>query len=241
MELVLLVRSFNRPEYLKITLDSLLKSDIDKCIKRYIYDDGSRNNETLEILSNDEYINVPNKEFIVIKESNLGCRLSYCNALNYIKNDNINNTNYYICTVDNDVIVRQNFLEDLYTNYQKAFSIFNTYNLLFTGFNPTNAHQNKLVDYDTFYTKKTCGGVNFFFHVEFIDFIIDNWRIGMDWSVVHKMIQQKYILCCLKKSVINHVGKFGVNSNGNQDRDETDNNFLLHDIPELKSRIYGVF
>ena len=45
--IVFLIRSFNRPEYLKDTLTSVLKSDIDLCFKRYIYDDGSSDPETL--------------------------------------------------------------------------------------------------------------------------------------------------------------------------------------------------
>ena len=41
MNIILLVRSFNRPQILKMIIKSLLNSNIDKCMKRYIYDDCS--------------------------------------------------------------------------------------------------------------------------------------------------------------------------------------------------------
>ena len=164
MNIILLVRSYNRPEYLQQTLLSLLKSDINLCMKRYIYDDGSDNKDVETILNNKTNTNVKNKEFIVIKnKENRGCRLSYTDALQYIKNDNITYSNYTICTLDNDVIVKNNFISELNKYYNITLKVFNTYNILLTGFNPSNAHLNKLKQYNGFYTKETIGRYKFSF------------------------------------------------------------------------------
>ena len=73
--IIFLVRSHNRPEYLLETLRSTLLADIDLCTKRYIYDDGSKDTDTLYLLSNPSYINVKGKEFkVILNESNRGCR-----------------------------------------------------------------------------------------------------------------------------------------------------------------------
>ena len=222
MNIILLVRSFNRPSYLERTLESLLQSDIDRCMKRYIYDDGSTDGNVIDILNNSKYISVINKEFIVIKGSeNKGCQQSYTDALEYIKIDNLNNKNYYICSLDNDVIVKKTFINELRKNYLRAYNIFRTHNLLLTGFNPTNAHLNKITDYNTFYTKRTCGGINFFFHIDFIDFIIEFWKLELDHGINKQMLICKYPLCCLNKGVINHIGEEGLWSNiNNCDRDK---------------------
>jgi len=220
IEIILLIRSYNRPEYLKKTLESLLNSNINKCSKRYIYDDYSTDIKTLNILNDTKYINKPSKEFIVIKNKiNKGCKISYCDALNLIKKENINKK-YFICTLDNDVIVKSNFLEELHINYMKALSIFKNNKILFTGFNPTNAHCNKLSDHNTFYRKKSFGGVNYFFHVDLIDYIINWWMINYDHGVNENMMKNNFPLCCLKKSVINHYGQYGLNSFGHYDFDK---------------------
>ena len=223
-KIILLVRSYNRPEYLEPTLKSLLASDIDKCIKRYIYDDGSNDNTVNDILTNDEYINQENKQFTVIKnEQNVGCHQSFTNAMNYIKQNNAELD--YVLIVDNDVVVKSNFVSVLCEEFMKASAKYETKNLLFTGFNCTNAHLNMIEDNGTYYRKQSCGAVNWFFHSSFIDFIILQWSTGSgvdDWRVINEMNRQNMPICCTKPSVVNHTGQFGLFSNG---RCDTDCNF----------------
>lgn len=217
-KIILVVRNYNRPEYLKKTLESLLKSDIDKCEKRYIYDDCSTDEETKLILNNEKYINVENKEFSVIyNNNNEGCKKSYLNALNYIKEHN--NDCHYICTVDNDVQVKEHFISTLFNEYNKAFDIFNHTNILFTGFSPTNAHVNMIQSYDSFYTKQSFGGVNYFFHRAFLDFIYTYWDHDLDWGIVHEMVNRNYPQCCTTVSCLNHLGLYGLSSCGSCDND----------------------
>lgn len=218
--IILLIRSYNRPEYLEKTLQSVLDADINLCVKRYIYDDGSTDERTINLLSNDHYVNVKDKEFIVIRDVNQGCQQSYISALNYIKNDN-NISNYLICTLDNDVVVKPNFISTIIQGYFYSFIKYKTFNLLLTAFNPTNAHVSMIKDWGFIYRKQSCGGVNFIFHIDFMNFIIEYWNIQEDWGVVNGMNKADFPICCLKKSVVNHCGNFGMNSHDMQyDRDD---------------------
>ena len=215
--IILLIRSHNRPDYLEQTLKSVLQSDIDICEKRYIFDDCSDNEKTNEILSNKNYINVPGKEFIVLKnDTNQGCKLSYIKALDYIKIDNNNQENLLICTIDNDVIVKSNFISTLLNEYQNIYNHYNSYEILLTGFNPTNSHLNIIEDFGSYYRKQSCGGVNFVFHIKFLDFIKTFWEENLDWGMP---------LLCLKKSILNHVGLNGLNSS--QNHIDEDTNFSM--------------
>ena len=223
--IVFLIRSFNRPEYLKDTLTSVLKSDIDLCFKRYIYDDGSSDPETLALLSNPLYINQPGKSFKVIQNrSNRGCRLSYVDALNYIKSDNSDNPDieYIINTVDNDVEVKPNFIQTCIDEYYKASTYYEK-DVLLTGFNPSNAHKNTIESLDTFYRKTSCGGVHFMFHRDLLDIIINGWKINDDWGVNHECERLDIPICCLHRSIVNHIGQVGLYSDG--ERWDHDPNF----------------
>ena len=187
-KIILLVRSYNRPIYLEKTLQSLAKSDIDLCMKRYIYDDYSTNRKTITILNEPKYVNIKNKEFNVIYNTkNAGCKYSYLQALHYIKmhHDECD----FICTIDNDVIVKHNFIAALTHEYKKAFRIFQHTNILLTGFNPTNKHNNMIKYYQSFYTKNMIGGVNFFFHRRVLEFIYTHWKVNLDYGVCNTMNQ----------------------------------------------------
>jgi len=221
LQIILLIRSYNRPEYLEKTLSSVLSSDIDICVKRYIFDDCSDDNNVIQLLSNKDYIYVKGKEFIPLRrKKNLGCKESYIEALNYIKKI-YSESNFLICTIDNDVIVKPDFISVIKEEYYKAYEKYKTFDILLTGFNPTNAHVNMIEDNGSYYRKTSIGGVNFIFHIKFIDFIIDNWSIGdSDWGVVNKMNDCDMPICCLKKSVVNHIGCIGLNSGETYDNDE---------------------
>lgn len=215
---ILLVRSYNRPEYLKNTLMSLLDSDIHMCSKRIIFDDCSNDPEVFKILHDPKIINVPDKEFeIVYTNKNVGCRRSFVEALQQLPDCD------YICSVDDDVNVSVSFIDTLLTTYQEAFVMFKTHNMLVTGFNPTNAHLNSIQKYPNFYIKKSCGGVHYFFHNSFKSFVIDKWKCNADWGVCNAMMSLKYPLVCLNKGVVQHVGQSGLFSKAT--RYDNDANF----------------
>ncbi len=175
-------------------------------------------------MSDPAYVKVPTKEFIVIQsDANVGCKRSYLHALEHIKRDNLG-TDTVVCTVDNDVVVKKDFISILRREYEKARTLFHTTSLLLTGFNPTNAHLNRIRDYEAFYSKETCGGVNFVFHIDFLDFIAQHWDVNLDFGANSAMRAQNMQLLCLHNSVLNHIGEFGLFSNG-KERVDTDTRF----------------
>jgi len=196
-----------------------LASDIHQCSKRYIYDDGSSQLETLSLLSNPEYIHVKGKEFQVItNEINRGCRNSYLDALAFIKKEN--QGEYIVCTVDNDVHVKPTFIQTLIDEYDKASRHYEKH-ILLTGFNSSISHLTNLDNHDTFFRKHSFGGVNFVFHSDLLDLVSDGWRFHDDWGVNDEMNRNGIPMCCLHKSVINHIGKLGLYSTiGRYDHDD---------------------
>jgi glycosyltransferase involved in cell wall biosynthesis len=217
MKLALLVRSYNRPNYLRDTLDSLLRADIDLCCERVIYDDGSIDPDVIQVLTDPARVKVRNKEFRVIRGSaNIGCKNSYIVGLNVLKNCD------FICTVDNDVHVKPNFIGTMLSTYNDAYALYGTNEMLLTGFDSSNTHRNCFETYPTFYRKRSCGGVCFFFHKSFKPFIISAWGINLDWGVVHLMDKYKYPLLCTRPGVVQHIGAYGLNSSGQRfDHDDT--------------------
>ena len=55
MKISILIRSYNRPNYLIKTLKSLFKSDLTNVNNIYIYDDNSNDKRTINILNNIKY------------------------------------------------------------------------------------------------------------------------------------------------------------------------------------------
>tara|TARA_Y100000389_G_C17447098_1_gene512306 strand:+ start:595 stop:1275 length:681 start_codon:yes stop_codon:yes gene_type:complete len=224
MNVVLLLRSYERGNYLLKTISSIIKSDIDLCDKRYVYDDNSKDKIVKEILGK-IFLKIPNKEFdVVIGNENLGCKYSFVEALKHIKNENKNNEDYIVITIDNDVITQKDWISKTLHMYLKIKKMFYSDNFLLTGFNPTNSHLNMIKDYGDFYQKETCGGINLIFHNNMIDLIMEGWQKGdNDWGVINKLKEKGYPLFCFKESIINHIGELGLFS-GNWGYD-VDKNF----------------
>lgn len=205
-----LIRSFNRPNYLRETLTSVLQSDIHICTGRFIYDDGSSDPAVHELLDDPQYTQVPGKEFVVVKgEKQLGCKNAYIAALRAISADYD-----YICTVDNDVHVKKTVIQTFLDTYDTAFSTFRTRNMLLTGFTPSNAHKNIIKKYPTFHVKRSCGGVSYFFHTHFKSYILDKWQSALDWGVCNDMARNGYPLVCVNNGIVQHIGKHGLYSHG---------------------------
>lgn len=228
-KIIFLVRSYKRPDFLKQTLTSLLKSDIDLCKKRYIYDDCSPDKATNQLLKDPSIINVNGKEFTVIKaRRNRGVLKSYLEAIKYIQKTHPDYD--YIVSVDNDVVVKSNFITKFLVEFKKAAAHYGSKQILFTGFNSSNAHINMIEDHDTFYRKKSCGGVSYFFNRALHEVIIEGWTVAEDNGVCDLMEKKQLPLCCLKKSSVNHMGSIGLHSNGVYW--DTDINYIYDYEPE---------
>ena len=223
MKIILLIRSYNRANYLKKTLISLFKSDLTRVNKIFIYDDKSNDKNTIKILKNIKKYNIYNKNIKIIKgKKNYGVNKGYIYPLKIIKSKYKKNT--LVITIDNDIIMKKKWINILYDAYHKAEKFYKTKKILLTGFNCSNQHINTFNNYyyskkKLYYRKKTIGGCNFVFNISFINFIIKQWNFGTklfknkpyaaDWAVINKMQKLKYPILCLNKSVINHIGKNG--------------------------------
>ena len=161
-KIILLLWIYNNPEKLEYTIKSLLESDIDICVKRYIYYDCSDDIAENTILNNPHYMNIENKCFTVIRgittQSDTLKNKSYIDALNYIK---YNDSGDFILTVENGVYVQTDFVNVIYSEYARLFSKYNTFCLLFIGFGA-----------NTF--TRICRKTEFilFFHHYLIDYIV---------------------------------------------------------------------
>ena len=218
--IILVIRSYNRPNYLVKTLNSILKSDIDLCVKRIIYDDGSNNTETIRILDDKKLMSIPDKEFEVVKNNkNVGCYKSYIDLLDYLNKYKANNT--YVCIVDNDIVVKENWINQLMSIFKECKYTLKTNKIVLSGFKPTNAHLNKIYEYyKNFNVRYSVGAVCYFFDINFMDVIRKGWVDNVDWGISNIIEKNKNnYFCCVNKSVVNHIGDFGLHSNGKTDKD----------------------
>jgi cellulose synthase/poly-beta-1,6-N-acetylglucosamine synthase-like glycosyltransferase len=209
---LLCIRSYNRPIYLSQTIDSIIKIDRKLLYnhKIVIYDDGSDNIETLNILQN---ISNNNMFEIVKNKKNVGCYKSYVNLLDYISNNYMEQINY-VCIIDNDTIVKPDIINKLFSIYLECQEVLKSNNILLSGFNPTNAHLNQTIQiYENFHTRNSVGALCYYFNIEFITEIKKGWLINEDWGICELIKNNNYYLCCVNKGLINHIGIYGLHSN----------------------------
>ena len=175
-KILLLMRSYNRPEYLSKSLESLGKSDINICYKKFIYDDKS-NKPTIDILKKYE------KDYEVIYNNKNYKQKSMVKFLNLIQSKNIDFE--YICYVDNDVEVKSNFIETCYNIFEliKREQKMPNDKILLTGFNSDRTHKT-IKSFDKYVEKNTIGGIHMFFHKSLLNDIKLWWDKNKDWGVV---------------------------------------------------------
>lgn len=208
-KVLLLMRSYNRPKYLKETLKYLDSSDIFKrCAKRIIYDDNSNNKETLQILKKYE-----NKYDIMYNNQNYK-QYSMVRFLNIIDK---NYDNYdYVCYIDNDAISKPNLINQCLKTFNQISKEQNLEEnkIILTGFNTSN--HKTLNDYNKYVEKKSIGGIHMFFHKSLLKKIIKWWEINKDWGIVNGLKKEGGKLYASKPSIIEHIGEEGDHSNKNK-------------------------
>ena len=105
--------TYNRPLLLRITLESLLHSDMPANTIVVLADDQSTDSETINLIEN--WVMSPYEVVRVKNEKNSGVVDSFLNGINVIK-DKVD----FVATLDPDVYVKKGWLQDLYATYQKA-------------------------------------------------------------------------------------------------------------------------
>ena len=209
----ILICCYNRPEYLEKTLASLKNTDLKETII-YIIDDNSTDTKTVKLINDFDILNVK-----IIKErndKNLGITKSLEKGFTYL-----NNCCEFITNLDSDVILKKNWLEQLYKVYIEGKIKFpDAKNFIVTGFNCTSSCLHKIENtYDAFYTKKTLGGINTFFHnsfsKEYIQILKEssgNKNHGWDWNLSYYCQKNNVPILVTKPSVVQHIGFNGLNS-----------------------------
>ena len=207
---------YNRPQYLKKTLDSLQKSNLNNCIL-CIIDDDSKDVRTKRLIRDFDIENVR-----IIKHTNkynIGIHNSLLKGF-----DIVYPLCQYLVNIDSDVIMKPDWLQKLdhsYLDYKKIFKK----ECIVTGFNCVNSCQHKIIKrYPSFYVKKSIGGINMYFHTSLylnqirkILLSSKKKRSNWDWKVVSFAHKNNINLIATKPSVIQHIGTYGLNSSGRYD------------------------
>jgi len=208
---------YNRPEYLRRTLQSLKESDVRGSII-YIIDDHSTDKETISLINTFTMDSV--KVVKIRNKKNLGINYSLLKGFNMI-----HPKCEYMVNIDSDVLMKKDWLQKLYETYQSTskYSISNNGYIL-SGFNCVQSCKTHSIveTYPEFHIKKTTGGVNLFFHRDIYDMFIrevfekghEDGRRGIlwDWKLCEVSDELNVKIIVSNPSVIQHIGFVGLNS-----------------------------
>ena len=210
--IVVLIRSFNRPQYLEDTLSSIEDSQQGSPppdAQYVIYDDGSTDARTRRALD----ACARGGTFRVVRRArNAGCRQSYLDALAYLRAAWGGASHFAI--MDNDVDVAPGWLGTLRRCYAAAEKKWPGELILLSGFNPTNSHQGTQYDIqEDIHQRATVGAVCYFFSAACIPDVERGWRANEDWGVNDLFHSEpNHRMCGTNQSVVNHVGVQGLHS-----------------------------
>jgi len=229
----LAIRSYNRPKYLKQTLDSLSTVNKRLVSKIWIYDDGSTDPDTIRILRTHPLISTNNVQ-VKMAQPNVGCEQSYLDLLTAMKPHREESECY--CIVDNDVVFAKNAFDDLIAGYDACRRTFGeTDPIVLSGFRPTNSHNHNYdntTDYPLFQKTECVGAVCYLFDDLSFSTVYKGWEnrfeppeqrgYGSDWGVCRLIGKSPNMhFCVLKHGVVNHVGAEGLHSDADTyDTDE---------------------
>ena len=226
----ILMCCYNRPEFLKKTMDSLKqtnKNDLNQSII-YIIDDHSDNNETSKMIENyaSEIKNMKGLDNLDVKinrnRHNMGIAKSLEKGFTFLypKCE-------YLTNIDSDVLVKPNWLSKLQEVYDRSNRERNDGNgVLVSGFNCTPPNCDHKIESSTglYHVKKSIGGINTFFHRDKYDDyvnVIKNVKKGAhwDWRLCDHCKSNNIPIIASNPSVIQHIGFTGLNSFGKEKYD----------------------
>jgi len=204
----ILIPTYNRPEYLKKCFISLKKTFLKENTLIYIIDDGSTNNETIEL------INCFNKKNCIIKrvfkKENSGIQDSLLNSIEYC----FDNKYDYIIILNSDIIVN-NYFYDMMVYYKELFSnnIISGFNTLTLGESGKERHP-IIYDGNFYIKKKTCGapciGIDKKIYEKYFKEILIEYqkkrRSAYDTAATRKASNDGCYIICTVPSVAEHIG-----------------------------------
>lgn len=219
----IVITIYKRYSYLKLLLKSLEKCKLDNIFICFVDDFSNDTNITNLLLNFCKSRNC----FIINNKKNMGLFTSLKIGL-----ENIKDKCDYMCNLDSDVIVKKNWIQDLYDVYNNYSEQYNTNKFLVSGFNclKTCWHNKIVSESDNYIIKNSIGGVNMFYHKSLYNEIIKSClnNISWDWCVVNKMHVNNYPILITKPSVIQHIGFNGVNSTKVCDIAEDFEDYSIH-------------
>lgn len=202
MKIGIVITTYNRPEYTKICFDSIKSSNLLGDVFIVLVDDCSKNSYS-NILFNSFFIE--GLEVVKIKnEKNLGISKSLLIGFN----EAIKNGADVLINLDNDVIVKQDWLKkliDLYSCIEDECFVVSGFNTISADLKTKKIRHPIIKVYDSYYEKKSIGGINMMFSVRtylrHIKPSLDK-RGHWDWNVCSRGIK----FYVTKPSVIQHIG-----------------------------------
>lgn len=195
MKVAILLTTYNRPEYLKTTIDSLNKADLSD-VDVLVVDDRSTDHDTINLIQQFKHI---------INDSNRSIRYSLLTGFNHLFDIGYE----VVINLDSDVLVRNDFVSVL-LNLHNKFP-----NKLITGFNCNTLSLHGHVRHhvvssgDGYNVKKSVGGVNMLVtkdtYNKFVKPALERTLLeGGNWDNEACKLTDGVI--CAVPSVIQHIG-----------------------------------
>jgi glycosyltransferase involved in cell wall biosynthesis len=190
--------TYNRPEYLRQTLDCLINTDFDIFTEIVIVDDCS-DEETKNMIKS---FVIKNKNVIInkiYKELNLGMYDSLETGFFYLNRENYD----YFCNIDSDVIMKKDWL----IAERRLVDKFPHH--IITGYNAGNTEKHKILcDGGTYYLKRTANGINFMFNKNNYVSVMECFKYKNAWDqhLSSLMLKQLKGIISTKPSCVQHIG-----------------------------------
>jgi glycosyltransferase involved in cell wall biosynthesis len=215
MKIGIVLCTYNRPEYLARTLDSLSRATVPHGTLICIVDDASTDTNLIEDFQFQD-------KHIIINDKNSGIKHSLRRGISYLFSHNCD----LVINLDSDALVRNDFIEVL-TNLHTLFPT-----RIITGFHSTTKNANgterhPIIEQGTGYAvKKSVGGINMAFDKDVYEkYILPALQSGGNWD--HNACIAAGSAVCAVPSVVDHIG-FSSSMNHNEAPDTAESFKPLH-------------
>jgi len=203
--------------------------DLTPVSRLWIYDDGSTDEDTLDILKHHPIVK-SNITQVIFSPKNSGCGKSYLELLDAMKDSH--HPGEYFCIIDNDVQIASKAFISLQKAYGECRKVFGSKDsVLLSGFCPTNAHKDEknykseYITSNKYFKERYCvGAVCYMFDEISYPTMYEGWEQAEDWGICELLKQNGGHMCVTSRGVVNHIGENGVNSKG-PDKFDTDDSF----------------
>ena len=189
------VTTYNRPEYLNKTFNSIKQSFIPEYTRFNIIDDCSTNRFTLKLLKEFDLEGIEVDK--TYKKENKGVWDSLKIGFDWCKENEFD----IYCNIDSDVLLNKLWLsnlKNLYYGYRDS---------ILTAFNPTNSVKyGTMKELNGCYERSKICGVNLLFGKHLYKYILKSLEYEEMWDIELNNIAKKIKFISTKPSLIQHIG-----------------------------------